>query len=92
MRAGMRWKNVQRWRRAQGRSAKEKQVQDKMTSLGWDLLYQRCLWDVRVTTTLQVWSLGGRSGFGREGDSGTSSCGYEIGWDLRGRRVLGIRS
>ena len=77
---------------AQGRSAKEKQVQGRMTSFGWDLLCQRCLWDVKVTTTLQVWSLGGRSGFGRERDSGSSSCGYEIGWDLRGRRVLGVRS
>lgn len=60
----------------------------KMTSLGWDLLRQWCLWDVKVTTILQVWSLGGSSGFGREWDSGASSCGYEIGWDLKGKEGI----
>lgn len=71
-----------------GGSAKEEQAQGKMTSSGWDLLCQRCLRDIKVTTTLQVWSLGGRSGFGREWDSGANSCGYEIGWDLKGKEEV----
>ena len=37
---------------------REEGVCRKMTSLGWELLHQRCLWDIKVTIALWVLELG----------------------------------
>lgn len=68
-----------------GGTQEEEWVCGKMTSLGWKPLHQRCLWDIKVTIAYGSWSLGGRSGFERERDLGTSSHACKVGWGVGGQ-------